>query len=47
MWSYGDPPNPLPTDPRFDDEQSAIGAALEASEKSEDVLAVWDDDSGE
>jgi hypothetical protein len=47
MWSYGDPNNPLPSDPRFGDEQSAIGAALEASTNNDDVLAVWNDDSGE
>lgn len=47
MYSYGDPNDPLPTDPRFSEMQLVIDAAVEASEKSEEVIAIWDDDNGE
>lgn len=44
-YSFGDPHNPLPTDLRFDTAAAAEIAALEALDP--DILAVWDDESGE
>ena len=48
MWSYGDPNEPKADDPRFESNTTAISAAVEASNSNMDqVLAVWDDETGE
>lgn len=44
-YSFGDPHNPQPSDPRFDTAAVAEIAALEALDP--DILAVWDDVTGE
>lgn len=50
MFSYGDPDDPRPNDPRFDTEEDATAAAQAYQiQRPHDggVLAVWEDESGE
>lgn len=44
-YSFGDPHNPRPDDPRFPTQEAAEQAALER--RYEWILAVWDDVTGE
>ncbi len=46
MYSIGDLRHPKPTDPQFNDADTAIRAAVAAS-VDDWVWAVWDNDTGE
>jgi len=49
-YSIGDPADPLSDDPRFDTREAAEIAAIERTVTelhSNEVLAVWEDGSGE
>ncbi|MFA6047146.1 MAG: hypothetical protein WC718_19345 [Phycisphaerales bacterium] len=46
-YSVGDPLNPKESDPRFETEGAACNYASEQTKTRDEVLAVWDDESGE